>query len=584
MAIIDEPILDAIARLRRHGTDDADYEAKTSGDKLSSGVWKAVSAFANTNGGTILLGLDEKRGFAPTPHFQTQVILNQFIEGMGDGGNSQAKIVHVPHYTVQRVDVDGEQILAIRIAENAEKDKPCYVFSSGINKGSYKRIDDKCIVLSVTELFEMTNRLAPNLADVGSVPEAAEEDLDDDTVSDIIRYRRTSKALRGVTDRARQMRRLNITDKDGRIRLAGLLAAGIYPQQFFPQFYVDVAVHAGTRKAEPGQPRFLDRQKCEGSIREMVSDAVLATVRNLRTYSIVEGPGRRDVPEIPPEVLREAIANAVLHREYSPLFQGEHVAVDVYSDRVEVTSPGGLWGGKTVENLDDGQSKCRNQTLMQLVESTFLTQEDASVRVIEGQGSGIQFMIREMESHALSRPEFLAANDFFKVTFQRGGTELSMNQDWIRDRVGHDLPIRESAILLEVKRHGDTHVHDIRDRLGYDSDIARADLAHLAYMGLVEEAATDVYRLLEQRPRAVARNPEARELRRSAGGMLLSLVPNDSTITARELAERSGKPLPTVRRLLRALVASGQLEAVGKPQSRSRTYRLPDVKHQDNAE
>ncbi|MBK9102948.1 MAG: hypothetical protein IPM90_16120 [Austwickia sp.] len=67
------------------------------------------------------------------------------------------------------------------------------------------------------------------------------------------------------------------------------------------------------------------------------------------------------------EVLREAIANAVVHREYHELFRGEPVTVDVYPDRVVVANPGGLWGGKTEENLDDGTSRCRNQTLMQLL-------------------------------------------------------------------------------------------------------------------------------------------------------------------------------------------------------------------------
>lgn len=61
----------------------------------------------------------------------------------------------------------------------------------------------------------------------------------------------------------------------------------------------------------------------------MINDAVNATSRNLRSYSFIEGIGRKDELEIPSEVLREAIANAVVHREYHPYFQGQPVTVDV---------------------------------------------------------------------------------------------------------------------------------------------------------------------------------------------------------------------------------------------------------------
>ena len=85
----------------------------------------------------------------------------------------------------------------------------------------------------------------------------------------------------------------------------------------------------------------------------MINDAVNATSRNLRSYSFIEGIGRKDELEIPSEVLREAIANAVVHREYHPYFQGQPVTVDVYADRIEISNPGGLWGGKTIDNQMD---------------------------------------------------------------------------------------------------------------------------------------------------------------------------------------------------------------------------------------
>ena len=112
-----------------------------------------------------------------------------------------------------------------------------------------------------------------------------------------------------------------------------------------------------------GSLRFMDRTICEGTLGEMISDAVAAVAKNLRRTSTVQGVSRVDSLEIPEEVLREAIANAVIHREYGDRFCGQSIAVDVFDDRVEVTNPGGLYGGKTRENLFDGSSRCRNATL-----------------------------------------------------------------------------------------------------------------------------------------------------------------------------------------------------------------------------
>ena len=73
----------------------------------------------------------------------------------------------------------------------------------------------------------------------------------------------------------------------------------------------------------------------------MISDAVAAVAKNLRRTSTVQGVSRVDSLEIPEEVLREAIANAVIHREYGDRFCGQSIAVDVFDDRIEVTNPGG---------------------------------------------------------------------------------------------------------------------------------------------------------------------------------------------------------------------------------------------------
>lgn len=573
MAIIEEPLGQAIERLRSQHNDDADYEAKSCATTLSKSVWESVSAFANTDGGTLLLGVNENENFTVPPQFDADKTINQFVDGMGDGSKDGAKVVSPPPYSIHRDTLDGARMVSVQVHENDAAHKPCYVRSKSISTGSYKRQDDKDILLSPTELFETQNVYEPSEADRMPITDADRSDLDDATVTAIIDAHRDTKALRGAHSEIQQLERLNILDKEGHVRLAGLLIASIYPQQFFPRLYVDVAVHPGINKSQDGEVRFLDRVQCDGRLQEMVDDAVKAVLRNLRTYSLIEGTGRRDVPEIPTTVLREAIANAVVHREYDALFRNDPVNIDVYSDRVEISSPGNLWGGKTLQNLANGVSRCRNATLMQLLQKTPLIRGDNDGPAVEGQGSGIQFMINRMKKLSLAQPDFQPTFDRFRVILYRGGAEIATNQQWVRSHVGHDLPGRESSVLHTVRALGRAGVHDIRDRLGYDSDDIRTMLATLEEAGLIRQVATDIYEPLETPTITHAGNaPTPPVAVPSSRQAIIDAIPTSGTISARDIAEATGKSLQTVRRILRELVDDGTITAIGKKQSRLRIY------------
>ncbi|MBT1163133.1 ATP-binding protein [Bifidobacterium felsineum] len=572
MSILDESLENAIQRLRKQKTDDADYEAKACRSRISSDVWDSVSAFANTSGGTLLLGIDETNSFSVVPEFNVNKVRDQFIEGIGDGGATGAKLSLPPEYSLERTSLDGKQFLAIRIHENSADKKPCYVTAKGVEGGSYKRVDDKDIRLSAAEIYEYQNALRPSTADLELVKDADLTDLDDNIIKNILARRKDSKALRGTSNNQERLSRLNITNKQEAVRMTGILVAGKYPQQFFPRLIIDVAVHPGVQKAQPGMPRFLDRAECDGPMAEMVNDAVNAVARNLRTYSIVEGTGRRDELEIPREVLREAIANAVIHREYHPYFQGQPVSVDVFPDRVTVTSPGGLWGGKTLLNIGDGESKCRNTALIQLMQAAPLS--GSSNVTVEGQGTGIMFMIREMEARALSRPDFEANPDQFKVTLWRSGIEISSNRRWLHEHAGRELSRQEDAILLVAKENNLVSVPEIRQQLGYDSDDIRAVANKLVSDGLLISVGKDTFAIADENDQRLGNGEDIAVSQPIVmeDKDLLELIPENGAITTRELAKRTGKSVETIRRMIRRLSQNGDIVSIGKQQSRQRKY------------
>jgi ATP-dependent DNA helicase RecG len=153
--------------------------------------------------------------------------------------------------------------------------------------------------------------------------------------------------------------------------LAGLLSVGAYPQQFFPQLMVSLAVypHEDAGQPGPGGTRFLDSAAVGGTVPTMVTDTIQAAQRNLRKSSRVAGAGRDDYWEIEPEVVREAVVNALMHRDYSPQARGTQIQVELFPNRLTVTSPGGLFGNVRLETLgQSGTSSSRNARLAALLQ------------------------------------------------------------------------------------------------------------------------------------------------------------------------------------------------------------------------
>ncbi len=564
-----EELTSIVESLRKAGKDNDFFEAKRCKDSLSKDVWETVSAFANTRGGTLLLGLSEEDSFLRVEGFNIEKVLDQFVEGIGSGGATGKKVDNPPHYAVERIEFEGGEILVIELGETEDRLKPCFISARGIANGSFKRIGDKDVRLSPTEVYELQHLLLVSEADREAVGGTGIQDLDEDAVKRLIEHEqaRGSKAMRGATGTEGSLKRMAAMNADGEATLAGLMCLGVYPQEYFPKLVVDVAAHAGLEKAEPGAPRFMDRVICEGSIGELVDDAVLAVAKNLKTFSFVEGSGRRDELEIPREVLREAIANAVVHREYSKYFVGQSVSVDVFADRVEITNPGGLWGGKTLDTIADGQSRCRNTTLVRLASRVNHPGQGSPV---EGQGSGIPLMYREMRSRALGDPKFEAGFDYFKVTLQRGGAELVQNREWITRITARETTTREEAVLLSVRSHGESTVGELHNRLGYDSDEVRRLCRALESDGLLVKLSADKFGLREEKANVVVETEKGTA--RSA--ILAALKDAKEPIGIREIGDKTGRNLATLRAQMKVLVEEGLVHPTAPANHPSRKYEI----------
>ena len=144
----------------------------------------------------------------------------------------------------------------------------------------------------------------------------------------------------------------------------------------------------------------------------MLEETINFLRRNMKTSVIVNSNGRRtDRTEYPLEALREAIANALIHRDYSTQTENAYISVYMYDNRIEILNPGTLYGTNKLEKLGTASvMEARNPTIVRILE------EKGSV--IENRHSGIPTMKREMKKYGLPEPEFYEERDSFKVVFQ----------------------------------------------------------------------------------------------------------------------------------------------------------------------
>jgi ATP-dependent DNA helicase RecG len=183
-------------------------------------------------------------------------------------------------------------------------------------------------------------------------------------------------------------------------RNAGVLFFAKNVRHFFNQAYVTCLLAKGTDKVH-----VLDRKDFDGGIVADLEDAMRFVERNTRTAWRIEALQRENIPEYPMKALREAITNAVMHRDW--FIDGANVFVELYTDRIEVSSPGGLYKGMTLADLGH-KSVRRNALIADLLHR---------IEFIEKAGTGIKRIRDEAHEQGCPEPRF-ESNMFFTATFR----------------------------------------------------------------------------------------------------------------------------------------------------------------------
>ena len=446
---MDVGLLESLVReVRAVGSDTSSIEVKAAAGKLPRTVTETLSAFCNGSGGTLILGLDEASGFRPVPGFDPVRIREALARASADD------IVPPVRSAIEIVPFEGAYVVVAHIPEIDPLSKPCYIKDRGEYQGSFIRGGDGDRKLTEYEVGLLrANRGQPRY-DRDPVDDALLADLDDDGVTALLRRarQRQPRAFRSVSEEV-ALQRLGVLVPAGSGQdvlvpsLAGLLTLGVYPQQFFPQLNVTFVVLPAVAKGviPEGGPRFIDNRSFGGPIPVMVIDAVDAIARNMRVAATVKGVGREDAYEYPIEALREAVVNALMHRDYGPLARGTQVQVEMYPDRLLIRNPGGLFGAVSEDELGiEGVSSSRNSVLSALLQEVNLPDTDHVV--CENRGTGIPTMLEQLRRSGNASVKFSNAISHFTVVFSRSERPLSTSTQ-VRQS---ELPEGRAADILSL--------------------------------------------------------------------------------------------------------------------------------------
>ena len=382
---VDSDLADVIAR-----GEGATIEFKRS---LTKDVGRGLCACANAGGGTVLLGVSDAGK----------------IVGVADHNRLKSRVLSTARSADPPIEVEVESVGdVLRVIVPPQKRKP-YSFGGRffMRDGASSRQMSNA---EVEELFYAAGRLH---FDRKPCPDfSIENDLDDETWA---RFSRRAKVPESM-DRMVALRNLGLLDNDDRMTHAGawLLARDI--RRFTTSAHVSCALFMGAEKV-----RILDRRDFHGDVPAMVDDAVAWILTKINVEFIIRRVQREERPELPEEALREAVANAVAHRDYRST---ANVQIYVFKDRVEVVSPGGLPAGMREADLG-AKSMPRNPLLFGML---------YRMDVVENIGSGIRRIRDLCREHDVAEPVIDVSEHWVTVTFPRPAVPLDKRD--VREAVG----------------------------------------------------------------------------------------------------------------------------------------------------
>ena len=240
--------------------------------------------------------------------------------------------------------------------------------------------------------------------------------------------------------------------------------------KYFPFAKIQCALFKGTER-----DFFIDKKEYDGCLYEQIENAYQFVLRHINLGAEINGLVRKDTYELPVTAIREMIVNAVCHRNY---MDNSCIQVAVYDDRIEVTSPGMLYGGLTLEEAVSGRSKIRNRIIADIF---------SRMEIIEEWGTGIRRILHRAKEYGLPEPEFMEIGDTFRVNLFKKADKKADKKPIKTDKKADKILLRQRLILDYIEENGFITNKEAREILGLADSTTKRFLKYMVETNLLLE-------------------------------------------------------------------------------------------------
>lgn len=403
-----EALKKIVSDIKSLKTETQTIELKAAEKGCPTRLFDTLSAFSNQDeGGIIIFGVDEGDDYA--------------IKGVYDAQDLQKKVTEQCKQMEPSVralftvcEIDGKTIVSAEIPGVDIAERPVFYRGVGRIKGSYVRVGESDELMSEYEIYSYEAFRKRTRDDIRIIENSKLNMIDEKRMNEyLMAVKSERKNLADNVSNEDILELMGITS-EGIPTLAGLMTFSKYPQAHFPQLCITAVSLPGTEQGTVGNDgeRFIDNKRITGAIPDMLEEAVEFVRKNSRTKTIINDDGHRaDKPEYPIKAVREAILNALVHRDYSIHTENVPVRIEMYRDRMEIINSGGLYGRFSIDALGKVRPETRNAALANMLEL---------LNVTENRYSGIPTMRSEFANAGLPAPIFSVVHGEFKVVMKNG--------------------------------------------------------------------------------------------------------------------------------------------------------------------
>ena len=372
--------------------------------KNHENILKDIIAFSNSTGGKLYIGIEDGTGIVygigdKNPFRMSDDLTNMISASCTPQIETEISVVSMEGKTVLVVDVPAGRF------------RPYYLKSKGKESSSFVRINGTSRIADEGKLKEL--ELEGERVSYDSLKEIGME-YDEEKALNLCKKMKQRALANCKTDEERNAVKDMTIDKLIDFGVLGKSGNALFPTHAFDLLCdnhnrsarIQCALFKGTTRSI-----FVDKKEFTGPIDDQLEEAYQFVLRHTNLGAVINGLYRDEAYSLPVSAIREMIANAVIHRSY---VNRSCIQVSMYDDRIEVDSPGTLFGGMDIETAKSGRSMCRNEAIAQAFQY---------MKTVETWGTGIPRIFESCKEYGLPEPEFEESGNGFKAILYKGADQ-----------------------------------------------------------------------------------------------------------------------------------------------------------------